>query len=154
MIDLIAANHTNRELEVMLEGRKPLAFFCDEINVLPHEEIIPEERFRPYVESGRFVREEIVLNGGFNPRLGRDDQIKYVFFALKEEAWRIPAFILAYKVHKKNGAPYRGDRENRELTFGLHRRGNRCMVRSYVSEEFSLTLRCTLTPAGAGELNR
>jgi hypothetical protein len=26
-----------------------------------------------------------------------------VFFALEEEAWRIPAFILAYKVRKKMG---------------------------------------------------
>jgi hypothetical protein len=42
----------------MLEGKKPLAFFRDEIGFLPREEIIPEERFRPYVEcrlSGRLV---------------------------------------------------------------------------------------------------
>ena len=98
MIDLDSANHTNRELELMLEGKKPLAIFCDEITSLPHEEIIPEERFRPHVEAGLFVRGEKTFNGGFHPGLGRDAQIKYVLFALVAEAWRIPAFILVHGV--------------------------------------------------------
>jgi len=45
VVDLKAANHTNRELELMLAGKKPLAWFYDEISVLPHEKIIPEARF-------------------------------------------------------------------------------------------------------------
>ena len=98
MIDLAAANHTNRELELMLDGRKPLAVFCDEISVLPHEEIIPEERFRFYVESGLFVRDEAIFNAGFHAGLGRDAMVKYVLFATKDEAWRIPAFLLLRKV--------------------------------------------------------
>ena len=101
MIDLQAINHTNRELELMLEGRKPLAVFCDEISVLPHEEIIPEERFRPYVESGIFVRGEGEFNGGFHSGLGRDAIIRYVLFAKKDEAWRIPAYLLMRKVFYK-----------------------------------------------------
>jgi hypothetical protein len=101
MIDLIAANHTNRELELMLSGRKPLAVFHDEISVLPNEEIIPEERFQPYVDEGRFVRSEAVFNFGFNQRIGRDAQIKYVLYALSTEAWRIHAFILLKRVTLK-----------------------------------------------------
>lgn len=98
MIDLQAANHTNRELELMLSGRKPLAMFFDEISCLPHEEIIPEERFSPYVENGRFVRSEEIFSAEFHPELGRKAQIKYVFFALAEEAWRIPALALLLRV--------------------------------------------------------
>jgi hypothetical protein len=79
MIDLAAASHTNRELELMLDRRKPLAVFYDEISCLPHDEIIPEERFRPYVEEGLFVRAETILNFGFDVSLGRDMQVKYVF---------------------------------------------------------------------------
>jgi hypothetical protein len=99
MIDLAAASHTNRELELMLDRRKPLAVFYDEISCLPHDEIIPEERFRPYVEEGLFVRAETILNFGFfDVSLGRDMQVKYVFFSLSTEAWRIPAFILVKTV--------------------------------------------------------
>ena len=98
MIDLAAVNHTNRELELMLEGRKPLAVFHDDIRVLPNEDIIPDMRFEPYVRSGLFVRDEAVLDFGFDARSGCNAHIKYVLFALSAEAWRIPAFILVKKV--------------------------------------------------------
>ncbi|MBB4845120.1 hypothetical protein HNP55_003666 [Paucibacter oligotrophus] len=102
-IDLQAANHTNRELELMLAGRKPLAVFYDEISVLPDERIIPEARFAPHVASGRFVRAEAVLSGPFSPRLRRDFRAKYVLFALAAEAWRIPAFLLVQRVAERTG---------------------------------------------------
>ena len=87
----------------MLSGRKPLAVFCDEVTVLPNEDIIPEERFRPYVDEGRFVREEAILDAGFDGRLGRNALIKYVLFAQRAEAWRIPAFLLLKKVFYRTG---------------------------------------------------
>ena len=98
MIDLSAANHTNRELELMLAGVKPLAMFHDETSVLPHEEIIPEGKFAPYVNNGLFVRGEETYTGDFHPGLNRNVQIKYVFFALAREAWRIPAISLLLRV--------------------------------------------------------
>jgi hypothetical protein len=98
MIDLNAANHTNRELELMLAEKKPLAMFYDETSVLPHEEIIPEEKFAPYVSAGLFVRGEETYTGEFHPGLNRNIQIKYVFFALAREAWRIPAISLLLRV--------------------------------------------------------
>jgi hypothetical protein len=66
-IDLASANHTNRELELTLEGKKPLAFFRDEIGFLPREEIIPEERFRPYVECRLSGRLDWSLSGHEGP---------------------------------------------------------------------------------------
>jgi len=98
VVDLKAANHTNRELELMLAGKKPLAWFYDEISVLPHEKIIPEARFRPYVESGAFVRGEALLEDRYLPQLGRVAIIKNVLFAVRDEAWRIPAFLLTQRV--------------------------------------------------------
>lgn len=98
MIDLNAANHTNRELELMLAGKKPLAMFCDEISVLPHEDIIPEGKFCPYLRNGLFVRGEETYTGTFHPGLKRNVRIKYVFFALAEEAWRIPALSFLLRV--------------------------------------------------------
>jgi hypothetical protein len=103
MIDLVAANHTNRELELMLNQGKPLAMFYEEFSFLPNEEIIPEERFSPHVAAGRFVRSEEVFNFGYNKRLGRDAMIKYVFFAQASEAWRIPAMKLVKKVLIRTG---------------------------------------------------
>jgi hypothetical protein len=69
MIDLRAANHTNRELELMLAGKKPLAWFYDEISCLPNEAIIPEKRFEPHVDSGAFVRAEALFEGEYLPHL-------------------------------------------------------------------------------------
>ena len=79
MIDIKTANHTGRELELMLLGRKPLALFYEEIGFLPDEEIIPEVSFRPFVESGQFVRGEAMIEGDFHPKLGRNLVVHYVF---------------------------------------------------------------------------
>ena len=105
MIDLAAANHTGRELELMLAGKKPLAMFYGEIGELPHEELIPEEQFAPYLNGGKFVRGETILEGAFHPIWKRNVRVKYVFFALKNEAWRIPAMILVLTARRKAEAP-------------------------------------------------
>jgi len=101
MINLVAANHTNRELELMLEGKKPLSIFCEELSLLPDEEFIPENKFSPYVITGDFIRDEILIKGPFSSKLGRDTQIKYVLFALKDEEWRINAMMLLKEQHSK-----------------------------------------------------
>jgi hypothetical protein len=98
MLDIKATNHTGRELELMLSGRKPLAMFFDEVSFLPDEEIIPEESFRPFVESGQVVRGEVTTEGEFHPKLGRNVLVRYVLFALAAEAWRIPAMALFLRV--------------------------------------------------------
>jgi len=103
VIDLIAANHTNRELELMRAGKKPLAMFYAESSELPREDLIPEQKFAPYVTNNQFVRYEMSFPGSFNRKLGREMQIKYVLFALKEEVWRINAMLLLKKQHYKTG---------------------------------------------------
>ena len=87
----------------MLAGKKPLAWFYDEISCLPCEAIIPEERFRPYVDSGVFVRDEALFEREYSPMLGRKAIFKSVLFAVREEAWRIPAFFLTQHVFFRTG---------------------------------------------------
>lgn len=79
---ITAANHTDREVELMLAGKKPLAFFCDEIGCLPNEKIIPAGCFRPCVGSGVLVRDEVLYDGDCLSRLSRNAVVKWVFLAI------------------------------------------------------------------------
>lgn len=87
----------------MLEGKKPLAMFYAEVSELPNEEIIPEEAFGLHVASGRFVRGETTIEAAYHPKLKRNVLVRYVFFALKDEAWRIEAMKLLKKESGKSG---------------------------------------------------
>lgn len=100
MMDLKAANHAGRELDLMLAGRKPLAMFYAFTDELPHEELIPEDSFAPYVESGNFVRSEAVFED-VHPTTGHPLQLKYVFFTSKGEEWRIPAMKLVVATFRR-----------------------------------------------------
>lgn len=103
MIDLNTANHTHRELELMVAGRKPLAMFYAEVSELPDDRLIPESRFAPFVESGHFTRHETDIPGGFHSGLQRHLVIRHVFFAAKGEGWRIPAMELLLRESIKGG---------------------------------------------------
>ena len=93
--------HTNRELEMMLAGKKPLAWFYEEKTLLPNEDFIPEDAFGVYVKQKRFVRSEMYLPGGYSQQLNINVCIKHVAFALADEAWRISAlFLLLEQQHK------------------------------------------------------
>lgn len=102
MIDLAAANHTNRELQLMLSGSKPLAMFYALVSELPDERLIPEDRFASYVAEGRFLREEVIYNEAFELASVRNSQTKYVFFAVPDEAWRIRAMLLVQHSFRKS----------------------------------------------------
>lgn len=101
MVDLKAANHTNRELDLMLKGTKPLAIFGDDLSVYPDDEIFPESKFLPYVLSGQFVHHSMVIEGEFMPALGRKIHSKYLFYALAEHAWRIPAMVQLIQIRNR-----------------------------------------------------
>jgi hypothetical protein len=80
--------HTNNELEFMLERNKPLSCFYieypNEYSVELREAIIPEREFFPYVSKGEIVKKEYLdVNSG----------IRYVFYALPKETWRIEKYI-------------------------------------------------------------
>jgi hypothetical protein len=87
----------------MLEGKKPLAMFYAEVSELPDDELIPEERFAPYVSSGQFVRGEMIEEAQYHPRLTRNVRVQFVFYALKSEAWRIEAMKLLRRAGLKSG---------------------------------------------------
>jgi len=101
--ELSYAIHTNRELEFMLKGIKPLAYFHDMI-FDDHDMGEPDESFERQVELGTFVKHEVRelwRPYEFNGRLVKGEWSR--FYALKEEAWRIPAFMLLRKVRGKHG---------------------------------------------------
>jgi hypothetical protein len=100
--ELRLMNHTGRELELMLEGRKPLAVFYAFADELPDEQLIPEERFSAYVSAGRFVRDEITLSDR-QTKTGHPRELKYVFFAKHEEGWRIRALALVIRTYHHMG---------------------------------------------------
>jgi len=86
--------HTNIELELMISEKKPFAAFSDEISALPDERIIPEEKFRAYINEGKIVRDEFEIQGSYSKKLGRPAIIRHVVFALPDQTWRIHAWKL------------------------------------------------------------
>lgn len=96
--DLSYATHTNRELNLMLKGQKPLASFVGQYP--PHLEIeeIPERLFDPYVVLGRFVKREYVEIDSASGR-----KLRRVLYALPSEDWRIDAYILLHETASTSG---------------------------------------------------
>lgn len=95
--------HTNFELPLMLEGRKPFAKFSDVYPVPWFEAQLA--RFDPYVQQRRFVR-RIIDEPFENPitSLGTELRgIRRAYFSLPDEAWRIDAHLLLEAVAAKSG---------------------------------------------------
>lgn len=95
--------HTNRELELMLKGTKPLAYFhgmiFDDSSLWELD-----EEFERQVELGTFVKHEersLCEPYTLNDHLIKGEWTR--FYALKDEAWRIPAFMLLKKIMRKHG---------------------------------------------------
>ncbi|MBZ9763182.1 hypothetical protein LB553_20175 [Mesorhizobium sp. CA8] len=95
--------HTNFELPLMLEGRKPLAVFQDTYPVEWLAEMLV--RFDPFVRSGRLVRRIIdtPFTEAERARFPKFERWRRAFFALPGEEWRIDAYLLASKVSAKTG---------------------------------------------------
>jgi hypothetical protein len=100
-LDLSAAGHAGKELELMLAGRRPLVLFYDDAD--DPLGAIPEARFAPHVASGTLVRGEAVLQL-LDPALGASSRIRYVLYAVPAEQWRIPAALLALHTRLKVNA--------------------------------------------------
>lgn len=138
MVDLIAANHTGRELALMLAGKKPLAMFYAEISELPDESLIPDGAFAPHVASGQFTRGEITLESSYSVSLGRNAQIRYVFFAPVDEAWRITALSLLRESFAKSQCPWNEALERMEgrlLGYSDEEVSARCVALGLVKRE-------------------
>jgi len=87
-------NHTGRELELMLEGKKPLAWFTFSEDY--DAELLREHQrtFEPHVRVGRIVECCYVEEVAFDPRIGRQLRMRTLLYALPGEEWRIPAMRL------------------------------------------------------------
>ncbi len=95
--------HTGRELSLMIDGSKPFSFFA-ESHPSPGTYKIPEHLFDPYVDKGLFVkRQYCILLEHRNTRYGEVNGVREVLYALKQEAWRIEAFILVRKTAAVSG---------------------------------------------------
>lgn len=75
--------HEERELELMLGGKKPLAMFYEAV-VLPVSDFYPEEEFMPHVEAKRLIRRDEIYQPHNHPIAAQ-----YVYYALPGEEWRI-----------------------------------------------------------------
>ena len=81
--------HEGQELDLMLAGLKHLSMFHDDItnDQFTPEDIIPEKKFEPYVESKTFLRFEKTL-------ITHDKtHLKYVCFTHPDHTWRANAFF-------------------------------------------------------------
>src|SRR5262249_19514971 len=110
--------HTNRELGLMLRGKKPLAYFSDFVDESERfTDLVTRylRMFDRHVEAGRFVkrehRERIDASGG------KTFNVLRIFYALPDEAWRIDAMIELLENHRCNGnEPWTGAQERQ---FGM-----------------------------------
>lgn len=85
--ELSYSSHNNRELLLMLEKRKPLAFFMDDKDyILDYS--YPYEYFRPHVESGEIIK----FITDKHPAISRRNSC-ILLYALPSEEWRIEAFL-------------------------------------------------------------
>lgn len=95
--------HEDRELELMLAGKKPLALFFDTI---PECGVIPEEEFAPHVSSGKLVMSERTFQSSEKGKPEVTIPVRVVFYALPEEAGRIDqGFGLMEEVLSQPGRP-------------------------------------------------
>ncbi len=96
--------HTEFELALMLEGRKPFAAFGDAYPSDCFEAWMA--LFDPFVEEGRFVRR--IIDQPFpSPKRNASGEtvegIRSVYFALRGEEWRIEAWIETWKTAALSG---------------------------------------------------
>src|SRR4051812_23004185 len=87
--------HEGRELELMLEGKKPLSMFS--VDDAFEYENYPDKRFDELTSEGRFVKEvrtrKLVLVNGAKMHQ------RQIFYPPVSEAWRIPAMLMIQDIY-------------------------------------------------------
>jgi hypothetical protein len=93
--------HTERELELMLQGKKPLAVFSGTSFV--DDDDNTARAFEKYVQEGLFVKHEVFDAWADKPVIGGRTALGYRIrlYAVTHEAWRIPAYLLFRRVLDK-----------------------------------------------------
>ena len=81
--------HTNRELGLMLAGRKPLASFADGLDCFPESVVRYLRLFDRHVAAGRMVRRD-----HYSEVSGpRSYVLHRILFTLPSEEWRMDAMV-------------------------------------------------------------
>lgn len=96
--------HGGYELVLMIEGRKPFARI-DDIYFPPHR-FVGEDRFDRHVATG-LLHKEVQLDPFAEPLHSTDGQVfegyRTVYYTLKGEEWRIPAWKMIAEAARKSG---------------------------------------------------
>jgi len=99
--------HEERELELMLAGKKPLAMFYEGV-AIPVSEVYPEEDFMPYVESGLLIRRDEIYQPHDGSMAGH-----YVYYALSNEVWRFDEIHRLQHACLVEGQPWTEDHDRK-----------------------------------------
>lgn len=100
--------HEDRELELMLSGRKPLSYFFVEVGTA--RDLFPEAEFDRHVASGFLIKEERV-EPLVSPEDGEPTSARNILYATRNEAWRIPAMRTVQDIYRRMGPGWRPDLE-------------------------------------------
>lgn len=93
--------HTNIELPLMLERKKPLSMFTEMYPVPDGSSTIPEHLFDPYVENGLLSKLEYCEP---MPHLAPAyHAMRVVLYALRGEEWRLSAYAMVRNLASKVG---------------------------------------------------
>jgi hypothetical protein len=98
--DIDYVTHAGRELELMLEGSKPLAMFYLDADEDEIEDFFPKSKFDQCINNGLLVGRECIITMDLSSTLGKIIRIRYFFYAKIGEEWRIDAMILL--IHTEN----------------------------------------------------
>ncbi len=85
--------HNGRELELMLQGDKPMALFAAEPGMDPED--VGDAGFKPFVEEGRFL-----MFAHIDPETSVEDRR----YCLPTEEWRCKLSLLISKMCRDGGA--------------------------------------------------
>lgn len=91
--------HTNRGLLMMLAGGKPLAVFYHSCVPGIESKAMCDEKFEPYVQAGRFIKREHIEIDSRNA----SNSMRWIFYALPGEGWRIDSYGLMKETAKLSG---------------------------------------------------
>jgi hypothetical protein len=104
---LFLGPHENRELELMLAGKKHVSSFSFEEGI--EREIFPERQFDSHVADGFLVKDARVEC--WVSADGEEINMRSVLYATASEAWRIPAMRMVQDIYHSMGPGWRPDLE-------------------------------------------
>jgi hypothetical protein len=100
--------HEDRELELMLSGKKPLSYFFVEVGTTRN--IFAEAEFDVHVASGFLIKDDFI-ESFVSPEHGEPTSARSILYATASEAWRIPAMRTVRDIYRRMGPGWRPDLE-------------------------------------------